>query len=169
MNKLKAKKVPVPKINRHFVFIEAPLSWVAPQLMLWGEADWWPKKSLLKITKLESEEIKVGTQYQIRAKWFRGPVWIVQVTKLVPSSLMERTFLSGMFEGFESVTIEERANGTRVDYEMRYTIKGILNKIFWRFIFNKLYDKNMKMILSALNQYVCKEYQVQYRKEEDGK
>ncbi|HOW36161.1 MAG TPA: SRPBCC family protein [Candidatus Omnitrophota bacterium] len=150
------KKTKHDNINHHFVFIEVPESIVAPEVILWGESSWWPKKCAMKFTRLTEGELRVGTQFEQKVLLPLGPHWKVEVTKLVPNREIERTFLDGMFKGKEWVVIDERLNGTRVDYYMDCQIQGIVNKILWPVLFKKLHDSNIKMILAALRDYAVK-------------
>ena len=157
-------------INHHFIFIEAPLELVAPEIVLWGEAGWWPKACKMKFIRKDTGEIKAGTHYEQRVAAFPGVGWFVEVTKLDKNREIERTFLNGMFKGYESVKLESYSNGTRIDYVMHYKICGILNKILWPLIFRKLHDKNIQMILHALKDHVIeRQWQEQERKFEGHK
>ncbi len=142
------------KLNHHFILIEAPGGLVVPEVFLWGEASWWPKNSLMKFTRLTPGEIQVGTKYQQKILLPLAPQWEAAVTRLVPGKEIERTFLNGMFKGKETVTIEERYNGTKVDYLMQYHVLGIWNKIVWPLMFERLHDQNIEMIFKSLRDYV---------------
>lgn len=152
--KFKRSSAPKQKINHHFVFIEAPADLVAPEVVLWGEAPWWPKNSSMKFIRLTSGEIQPGTRYRQKVLLPLAPVWEVELTRLIPGKEIERTFLNGMFKGKEIVTLEERYNGTKVEYVMRYEVLGFFNQILWQLFFQKLHDQNIKMILKALQHYV---------------
>lgn len=143
-----------PKLNHHFIFIEASADLIAPEIILWGEAQWWPKNSSMKFTRLTPGEIQVGTKYHQKVLLPLAPKWEVEVTRLVPGKAIERTFLSGMFKGREIVTLDERYNGTKVEYAMHYEVLGILNQILWQLFFQRLHDQNIQMILKALQGYV---------------
>lgn len=151
--KTKAKR---DNINHHFVFIEVPESIVGPEIILWGESSWWPKKCTMKFTRLTEGELRAGTQFEQKVLLPFGPRWKVEITKLVPNREIERTFLDGMFKGRERVVIEGRLNGTRVDYYMDCQAQGIINKILWPILFKKLHDNNIRMILAALKDYAVK-------------
>ena len=142
------------RLNHHFILIEAPADLIAPEVMIWGEADWWPKNSSMKFTRLTSGEIQVGTKYRQQVLLPLAPKWEVEVTRLVPGKEIERTFLNGMFKGKEAVRLEERYNGTKVEYEMHYEVLGILNQILWQLLFQKMHDRNIAMILKSLQSYV---------------
>ena len=144
------------EVNHHFIFIEAPSKLVAPEIILWGEASWWPKKSSMRFVKKTEGDVRVGSRFEQQVRLPRGPKWDVEVTKLVPGeeAQIERTFLNGIFIGKESVALESRFNGTRVDYHMRCKIRGFINSLVWKFFFKGLHDKNIDMILTALKDYV---------------
>ncbi|MCK5581782.1 MAG: hypothetical protein KAJ18_10985 [Candidatus Omnitrophica bacterium] len=165
MNLFKKRKQAEKKldVNHQFFFVEVPVHIVAPQAMLWGESEWWPKANSMRfIRDGEPGEVQEGMQYcQVIAK----PIpkkWKVEVSQVVSNRLVRRLFKNGMFKGgYEIVRIEERANGTRIDYEMHYSIKGLLNKVLWTLIYQRQYEKNVEMALSALKEYVIQEYQQQ--------
>ena len=144
------------KANHHFVFIEAPLEAVFPEIVLWGEALWWPKRVTMKFTRKTPGKVSVGTKYEQRVTFFGGPHWDAEVTKLIPKKEIERTFLNGILVGKESVTLEFRVNGTRVDYLMQYKIRGLLNFVVWVLFFRRLHDRNITMILEALREYILR-------------
>ncbi len=151
----KAKNKTKEKVNHHFVLIEeVPLAMVGQEIILWGEASWWPKKSLMKFTRLTRGEIAVGTRYEQKVLLPFAPHWEVEVTKIIPGKEIERTFLNGMFQGNESVQLEERYNGIKVSYSMQFQIQGWFNNVMWYLVFQKLHDKNIIMILTALHDYI---------------
>ena len=152
--KFKKPSAQKQKFNHHFIFIEAPADLVGPEVILWGEALWWPKNSSMKFIRLTHGEIQVGTKYSQKVLLPLAPEWEVEVTRLLPGKEIERTFLNGMFKGKEIVRIEERYNGTKVEYAMHYEVLGILNQILWQLFFRKMHDWNIKMILKALQDYV---------------
>ena len=142
------------KPNHHFILIEAPADLIALEVILWGEAIWWPKNSSMKFTRLTPGEIRAGTKYRQEVLLPFAPKWEVELTRLIPGKEVERTFLNGMFKGKETVTLEERYNGTKVEYTMSYEVLGILNRILWQLFFRKMHDRNIEMILKALQNYV---------------
>ena len=149
------RKSPGPKkesLNHHFVLVEAPEDVVGPEVILWGEASWWPQKCSMRFIKTTIGPLTLGTEYEQRVVP-RGPRWTVRVTKLIPGREIERTFLNGLFRGKETVKIEGRYNATRVLYDMQYEVNGIFNKVLWPLIFQKLHDKNIELILAALKDY----------------
>lgn len=144
------------QVNRHFVFIEADAKIVAPEIILWGEATWWPEKCSMRFIRKTPGAVAVGTRYEQKVMLPLAPRWDAEVTRLVADTEIERTFLNGPFEGFERVTLEPRLNGTRVDYCLHYKIRGKINTVLWAALFVKLHDKNIEMILTALKNYLVK-------------
>lgn len=160
MKKRKKKIVEKPRLNHHFIFIEAPIDIVGPEAMLWGDAQWWPTKCSMRFTKKTEGDVRVGTEYEQKVLMPFGPKWIVKVTKIIPNRMVRRDFKTGILEGYEVVRVGERSNGTRIDYELYYKIRGLVNKILWLFIYRKKHDENMVLILNALKDHVmriCKE------------
>ena len=155
-NSKSSQKASVKKNNRHFVLIEVTADLIFPEIVLWGEAIWWPPKSSMKFTRLTPGAIQVGTKYQQKVLLPLAPKWEAQVTNLIPGRLIERIFLNGIFRGKETVIIEERYDGMKVDYLMEYEILGLFNKMMWGMHFQKLHDKNIEMILKALKEHVLK-------------
>ena len=155
-NSKSVKPAPKKSLNHHFVLIEATEELIAPEIILWGEASWWPQRSTMKFIRLTQGEIKIGTRYQQKVLLPLGPHWEVEVSNMIPGKLVERTFLNGIFRGKETIIIEERYDGMKVDYRMEYEILVMFNKILWSLHFQKLHDKNIKMILKALKDYVEK-------------
>lgn len=165
-SKKKARAVTLPeRVIHQFVFIEAPLEFVWPEIVLWSESKGWPKKGCaIKIKRRGSGEIELGARFRQLAKPFAlswSPFALrleMELTECVPQELIRRTFVKGPLQGYESIKLEWRYNGTRVDYDLPYRVKGFLNKIFWIFFYEKLYSQSMRRILDALKEYVTKLY-----------
>ena len=147
------------QLNYHFVFIEVPFEFVAPEVMLWGEAQWWPKDFPVQYVRETQGEIQVGTCYKQKILKPVGLSWTVEVTKFVPNRLIERTFQKGILEGYEIVKVEERSNGARIDYELHYSLKGLINKILWPLVFEKHHDKNIEHLLLSLKNYMTQKFE----------
>ena len=161
MIKAKKPKKPADKIQVHFVFIEEPFDKVAPELMKWEESSWWPKNAGIAVVRSPSGPIQVGTifQYKLGA---RG--WTSEVVRFSPNRLLASTFKSGLLQGAEAISIEERANGTRVEYEIRYQIKNLVDKIIWMFVGERVYSKAMKKILAAFRNYMIEKSKQEHEK-----
>jgi len=146
-----------PTIHQ-FIFVEAPVEVVSREVVLWGEANWWPKDVLWNYVRKTEGEIREGTSYVIKINKPSAQDWAAEITKLQPQHLVERTFSKGMFKGREAVIIEERANGTRIDYELYFSIRGPLNLVLWPLVFRAQYMKTIKKILTSLKSRLEKEH-----------
>lgn len=147
-----------PAIQR-FVFVEVPIEYVGPQVALWGEASWWPKNCLWKYIKETEGEVRVGTRYRIKIQKPSAADWVAEVTQLVPNCLIEYTFKAGMFRGYQVIKLEERANGTRVDFALHFRVSGLLNAFLWPFVYQKQYEETIMQVLNALKDNLPQQYQ----------
>ena len=164
-DKQKSKQKAVEQVNYHFFFVEVPIDIVGPEAMAWGQGTWWPQKSLTHFVKAAEGEVGVGTRFKIKIAKPMTPAVLVEITNFIPNNILEFTFKSGMFKGgHEVIKIEERANGTRVDYTLNYRIKGILNQILWPLLYHKQYAENSKLIMTVLKEHVLKIYHDQQEK-----
>ena len=153
------------KVIRHFIFVEVPIEVVWPQLLAWSAAEWWPKGSHIKMISSPSGEVQVGTRLRhtltkpLAPKWDPLAVhWDTEVTKLLDKNLMERTFVRGPIKGYETVQLEWRYNGTRIDYELHYRVKGLHNMIFWTLTSEKLFSQSIKMALDSFKNHIYSVY-----------
>ncbi|MFA5060595.1 MAG: SRPBCC family protein [Candidatus Omnitrophota bacterium] len=144
------------ELNHHSIFISAPIDAVGAQIVLWGEASWWPKRCSMKFIPEDGGEIKVGKKFKQKVLFPSAPSWTVCVTRLILNREIERTFLDGIFSGKETVTTKNVAQGTQVDYVMDFKINGSFNQVLWRIIFRRLHDRNIKLILRSLKDFMEK-------------
>lgn len=149
------------KIIHHFVFLEVPTEIVWPQVIAWGQAPWWPAKTAIKITPVEAGEPRVGAKFRYKIRRLLAPSWDAEISKLEPESLLERRFLNGPLDGYEAVKVEWRYNGTRIDYELHYRVRGLIHKIFWPLLGEKIYTAGTKKIIESLRQYIVTQYKAQ--------
>lgn len=160
MKKVKTAKLPQLASIAQFVFIEdVPIETVGPQVFLWERSSWWPLKSVLTFTPMDAGATDVGARYKLKIRAFGSGVHGLEVTKSIPGHFLERTFQDGALQGFETVKVEERSNGTRVDYVLNYYVRGLLNKLSWGIFQRKAYQSGMKNILLSLKNYLLKEMQ----------
>lgn len=157
------------EVKYHFLFVEVPIAVVAEEIIRWGEASWWPKKCLMQYKRETEGPVKVGTRYRLRIRKPLTPTWIVEVTRFIPNELIERTFKNGMFAGYELIRVEERANGTRIDYELHFRIRGLLNKILWPMLYRKQHDGDLEMIMSSLKEHLNQRHQREQERRLEGK
>jgi len=140
--------------NRHSIFIEATAFEIFPQILLWGEASWWPEKSAMKFIRETPGEVKIDTRYTQKVLLPFAPQWQVEVNAITANQKVGRRFLNGIFKGEEWVELEPAAIGTRVNYVMDFEINGAINKILWKLFFRRLHDKNLEMILENLREFI---------------
>jgi len=143
-------------LDRHFVFIEAPVELVGPEAVLWGESAWWPKKSAMQFRKTSAGDLAVGATYEMRLVRPIPQAWQVEVTRYVPGHMVERMFKKGFFKGQEIVRAEERSNGTRVEYELHYAFSSPFHSLLWDLVCHKMHDANIMKNLEALKLHCMK-------------
>ncbi len=108
----------------------------------------------MRFIRKTSGDLKVGTQFTQKVLLPWAPDWDVQVTKLIPESVIERTFLNGIFKGKETVRVVAlEENKTKVDYVLEYEVQGFLNRLLWPVLFERLHNYNIEMILTALKKF----------------
>lgn len=156
MKDIKPKRATKLSENRQFVFIEAPIELVGPEVVLWGEASWWPKDSAMQFVKTSPGDVGVGTTFEMKLVKPIKHAWKAEVTRFIPGQLIERTFKTGPFKGYELVYAEERSNGTRVEYELHYTIPGPFDLLMWNLFCKKMHEASITKILEALKAFCMK-------------
>lgn len=140
-------------LNRHAIVIKCDDNALLKEIVLWGEAVWWPKKSLMRFERLTEGEVKEGTRYRQLVLLPFAPNWDVEVNGLSKNSIT-RVFLNGMFSGSETVSFLPTHFGFEVCYDMRYQVRGFLNRFLWRLFFRSLHDRNIEAILHNLKRYL---------------
>ena len=126
-----------------------------PEVILWGEASWWPKNSLMRFVRKDGKDVQKGTRYRQEVLLPFAPSWDVEVSALTGESIT-RLFLNGMFAGSEVVSLREQGEDIIVFYSMTYEVKGLLNKILWFIVFCRLHDRNIETILANLKEFLEK-------------
>src|SRR5262249_41993003 len=148
-------KKPADKVEVHFVFVEASVEKVAAEIMKWEESSWWPKDSGITVVRSPAGPVQMGTifQYRLAKSFLKG--WTAEVTSLSPNRFLASTFKSGLLQGAEAINIEERANGTKVEYEIHYQVKGtIVNQLLWTLLGERPHREAIKKILAAFRNYM---------------
>ncbi len=140
-------------LNSHTVIINADIERVFQQALLWGEAEWWPKYSLMRYTRLTDGGIKIGTQYHQKVLLPFAPEWDVEIISITPNKEIKRRFLNGIFSGTDSVILEPVKDSVEVKAVMDFDVNGYFNKLAWRFIFERMHDENLEKILRAMQEY----------------
>jgi len=140
-------------LSHHLIFIEHPIEVVSPEVYLWGAAPWWPKKSKLTYSKLSGGDFEVGARLKRALAFPLAPVCEVEVTKFIPNSEMEWTFRTGYIKGIERIVFDERYNGVKVIYEMKYSLLDPFHQILWSLLIESVNDKAMIKVLEALKEH----------------
>jgi len=142
--------------NKHDIVIKSDLASVRYEILWWGEAPWWPKNSLMRFVRLTERPLRKGTRYRQEVALLFAPTWEVEIDNLTDTSITRR-FLNGMFTGFETVSLIDRAGSIEVNYRMHYEVQGFLYNLLWPFVFKNLHDNNIELILDSLKTYLEKE------------
>ena len=154
MSAKKAQHKPTVNEEVHFVFVEESFDKAAPEIMKLEESNWWPQNSGLTVVRKTPGVIQAGTIFQYKlAKLFLGG-WTAEVVNFIPNRLLSSEFRSGLLQGTEEIRVEERANGTKAEYRIRYQVKGFLNKLFWRVFGQRAHNNAIKKILAAFQDHV---------------
>ncbi len=138
--------------NNHGILINAAIDRVRPEIIRWGEAPWWPKRSLMRFIRSGSGPVLAGTRYRQEVLLPFAPSWDVEVTAVTDRGITRR-FLNGMFSGEETVSVAAQPQGSKVDYRMNYRVHGALNGLLWRLAFRRLHDRNIEEILKNLKAF----------------
>lgn len=139
--------------NAHSVVVCSERQELLNEIIRWGEASWWPENSLMRFEKQDKSEVHEGTRYKQKVLLPFAPCWDVEVDEITESGI-RRSFLNGMFEGYETVSIKPCSSGLKVEYVMNYMVRGLLNKVLWQLVFERLHNKNIRAILDNLKSYV---------------
>lgn len=140
-------------LNSHTVIINVDIEKVFKQALLWGEAEWWPKDSLMRYTRITDGDIQVGARYHQKVLLPFAPEWDVEVVSITPNKEVTRKFLNGIFSGTDSVILEPKKEGVEVKAVMDFDVNGYFNKLAWRFVFERMHDENLEKILKAMKGY----------------
>ncbi len=143
--------------NKHEVVIDTKdRQEVFRQIVLWGEANWWPKNCLMKFIRLGNDKIQKGTMYRQKVLLPFAPSWLTFVTDIIENTSISRKYLEGLLSGQETVSIMPLNDKLKVEYNLNYKISGRINAILWRACFRAMHDKNIRLILNNLKSYLEK-------------
>ena len=140
-------------LNEHVIDIASPPSRLYPEIVKWGEGEWWPQGSFMKFVNLSGRR-EEGAVYLMKVCLPFGPGWYARITELKEDESVRRDFIDGMFAGYEVVSIEDAPGGSRLCYRMHYRVKGFFNRIIWSLIAQRLHNRNIRRILRALKNYL---------------
>lgn len=140
-------------VNRHRIRINCDAARLLKEIVAWGEGAWWPKKSRMRFSRLTAGPVQKGTRYRQEVLLPFAPRWEAEVESVAETSIRRR-FLNGMFEGYEIVGFVPVQGGFDVVYEMRYHVRGFLNRLLWPVALEKMHDANIELILKNLKAYL---------------
>ena len=141
------------KVIRQQISIKSDPKSIFKELLSWGRSNWWPK-ILMQFRDL-SEDIQEGTVYLQKVNLPFGPKWHTRNTLIKSTTYyIQRTFLGGIFDGFEELTVIPKEDVSEVVYCFHYIVRGTINKLLWSFFFKRLHEKNINLILTSLKQYL---------------
>ena len=118
-------------------------------IFLWGQANWWPLQCGIRVVNVPEGDVKLGSKTKIKIQGILPGNLLAEVTGLVPDRTIEKTFTKGLLKGKETVSVEERYNGTRLDVKLEARPSNIINQLLWRFFYHKKYDLGMKRFLKT--------------------
>lgn len=141
--------------NRHEIVINTydPKK-VFDQIVLWGEASWWPKRCMMRFVRIGTSPIQKGTMYHqvVRLPW--GPRWLSLVTEIIDNTSISRKYFESFIVGDEIVHIIALEHSIKVEYLLTYSIKGSFNRMLWRLCLERMHDHNIRLILHNLKNYI---------------
>lgn len=143
--------------EHHFMFVEAPFQKVAEDVLQWGVSEWWPKDLCVQYKGVEGESLKSGTACKliIKSKLIKT-VLKGEVIRLRENKALHIEWRSGLIKGHEFIMVEERSNGTRIDYRSRYVGSNFLTQLIWVIFFRKQYNEGIRQALDILRDKATK-------------
>jgi hypothetical protein len=141
--------------NRHEVIIDTKdRQEVFRQIVLWGEASWWPRSCLMKFTRLNGAEIQKGTMYRQKVMLPFAPSWLTRVSEVIEGTSISRSYLDGLIDGEEAVKIVPLGDKLKIEYCLNFGIRGRVKSFLWNICLRAIHDKNIKFILNNLKDYL---------------
>jgi hypothetical protein len=131
------------RIIHYVVVIEAPLEVVGTQLAGWFTNAWRPSDAVLKYKCAESGPVKIGSKCRGEFTKFLKAGWQLEIERLEGTHVIHAK-LKGFFTGTETVTVEERDNGIKVDYRMTYELRNPIAQIMWLWMQEPFVDEIRK-------------------------
>jgi len=147
------KRSEEPKLIRHFVFIEAPIDIVAELALDWGRPIWWPKDIGMNYAAVADMPLAEGRTYRIQFVNILRLTLSARVAQYLAGRQIEHQFISGILRGGQTITLEERSNGTRVDIVTWPRAHGFFNTLLWKVFFVGAYNRWIDRILATIKGY----------------
>lgn len=141
------------KIIKQKVSIKADSKEIFRELNLWARSRWWPK--MLMRFKDMPQDLSEGSVYLQKVSLPFGPKWRTKNTLIKPNTFyIQRTFIDGIFDGFEELMVKPGEEAPEVVYCFHYIIRGFLNRLLWNIFFKRMNIKNINLILQSLKKYL---------------
>jgi len=146
------------RLNKHELFIETEdYKRIFDQLVLWGEAPWWPVNCLMRFRRIGNEPVRKGTMYHQQVRVPFGPRWLSVVSDIDDNRSISRKYLDSFIDGEEVARVITVNGGAKVEYELSYSIKGFFYQCAWERCLCSLHDANIQKVLGHLKTYIEKQ------------
>ena len=146
------------RLNKHEIFIRTEdCKLIFDQLVLWGEAPWWPSKCLMRFKRIDNEPIRKGTMYHQEVRVPFGPRWCSVVSDIDDNKSISRKYLGSFIDGEEVTRVKPVNGGAKVEYELSYSIQGFFYQWAWERCLRSLHDANIQKVLDHLKTYIEKQ------------
>jgi len=127
---------------------------VFKEIVLWGEASWWPKKTTMKFIRVGDGPIKEGTIYKQKVLLPFAPSWCSVITKINQGNSVSRRLFDGFIDGEEKIEGVLRGNSVIVEYCLEYYIPSNIHRILWKLCFESMHNYNIEKILKSLKEHL---------------
>jgi hypothetical protein len=134
----------------YFSFIEGSFDEIADEILKWGWSSWWPKESVLQYEADAQDGLQAGLPCRMFLKGkFLTVVLKGEIVQIRPKRVLQIEWRSGWVTGQEFIIVEERSNGTRVDFRARFKGTMLLSKMIWLLFFRKKYAECIRQALDV--------------------
>lgn len=141
--------------NRHEVMVNSgDVNKAFREIVLWGEATWWPNSCRVVFIPMDRSPIQVGTQYKQKVLLPFAPSWLFLVKDIKTNKSITRKLHKGFLDAEELISIIPEKNRLKIQYDMEYKVKGRLYRILWKLFLKKMHDENINLILGNLKRYL---------------
>jgi len=137
--------------NKHEILVNSgDVNKAFREIVLWGEATWWPSNCKVVFIPLDRSPIQVGTQYRQKVLIPFAPSWFSLVKDIKDNQSITRKLHKGFLDAEEVISIIPKENSLKIKYHMEYRVKGRLYRILWKLFLHKMHNKNISLILGNL-------------------
>jgi len=124
------------------------------EIVLWGEALWWPKQCMMKFIRLDEIPVQRGTRYMQKIQFPCAPSWTSVVTDIENNKSITRKFLDSFLDGYEQISITPKQDAVAVTYCLQYALRGRLYPVLWKLGLQGLHNRNITLILNSLKKHI---------------